>query len=173
MNDKLIINSENIVHFILYIRDRKVILDIDLAKIYGVKTKRLNEQVKRNTMRFPDDFMFRLTDEEVKEVVANCDHLKNLKFSSTNPYAFTEHGALMVSAILNTQSAIETSIFIVRAFVKLRKILSSHESLEKRIADLETNYDKNFSIVFEALRQLIHDEMKPRTKIGFKINKEK
>jgi len=123
-------------------------LDIDLADIYGVKTKRLNEQVKRNINRFPSDFMFQLSDKEKQEVVAFCDHLSKLKFSPTNPYAFTEHGALMLASVLNSSLAIETSVLIVRAFVKLREILSTHNGLAKKIEELETRYDKQFKIVF-------------------------
>ena len=162
--------NDNILPYILYIRNRRVILDTDIARIYGIQTKRLNEQVKRNVARFPGDFMFRLTDEELKEVVANCDHLEKLKFSSSNPYAFIEHGALMLSGIINTQTAIETSIFIVRAFVKLRNLLSTHAKLEKKIIKLESKYEKRFTIVFEALKQLIKQESKPRKMIGFKTN---
>lgn len=99
-------------------------LDTDLAIIFGTTTKRINEQVKRNIKRFPDDFLFQLTTEEKDLVVANCDHLKKLKFSTSNPDAFTEHGTIMVATILNTAVAIETSVAIVRAFVKLREILS-------------------------------------------------
>jgi hypothetical protein len=95
-------------------------LDTDLARLYGVSTKRLNEQVKRNRDRFPDDFMFQLTPDEKAEVVANCDHLQRLKFSPALPYAFTEHGAIMVASVLNTSRAIEVSVYVVRAFVKLR-----------------------------------------------------
>ncbi len=98
-----------------------MILDTDLAKLYGVTTKRLNEQVKRNRERFPEDFMFQLTPEERSEVVANCDHLSKLKFSPVLPCAFTEHGAIMAASILNTPRAIETSVLVVRAFVRLRK----------------------------------------------------
>jgi len=93
---------------------QKVILDADLAKLYGVTTKRLNQQVKRNRERFPEDFMFQLTTEEKAEVVANCDHLSRLKFSPASPYAFTEHGAVMAASVLNTPRAIEVSIFVVR-----------------------------------------------------------
>ena len=143
-------------------------LDSDLARIYGVRTKRLNEQVKRNKTRFPADFMFQLTDDEVKEVVANCDHLERLKYSSSNPYAFTEHGALMLSAVLNTKTAIETSIYIVRAFARLRSMLSTHAKLERRIEEMESRYDKKFAIVFEALKLLIKQENEPRKRIGFK-----
>jgi hypothetical protein len=105
---------------ILWVRERKVILDADLAELYGTQTKRLNEQVKRNRGRFPDDFLFQLTAREKSEVVANCDHLDRLKYSPRLPYAFTEHGALMVAAVLNTPRAVDVSIYVVRAFVKLR-----------------------------------------------------
>jgi len=146
-------------------------LDIDLADIYGVKTKRLNEQVKRNINRFPSDFMFQLSDKEKQEVVAFCDHLSKLKFSPTNPYAFTEHGALMLASVLNSSLAIETSVLIVRAFVKLREILSTHNGLAKKIEELETRYDKQFKIVFQALRALMHGEPEKteRPIIGYKI----
>ena len=100
-------------------------LDADLAELYGVSTKRLNEQVKRNHERFPADFMFQLTEEEKAQVVANCDHLNRLKFSPVLPHAFTEHGALMAASVLSTPRAVETSVFIVRAFVRLRQILAS------------------------------------------------
>jgi hypothetical protein len=115
--------------------------------------------------------MFRLTEKELEEVVANCDHLQNLKFSSNKPRAFTEHGALMVSSIINTPSAIETSIFIVRAFIRLREILSSHNDLHKKILKMERKYDTNFSIVFGLLGKLIEQESKPRKQIGYKIIK--
>lgn len=165
------ISNDNIAYFILTIRNRRVILDTDLARIYGVQTKRLNEQVKRNKARFPYDFMFQLKDEELKEVVANCDHLENLKFSNSNPYAFTEHGALMLSGVLNTQTAIDTSIFIVRAFVQLRTLLSTHEKLEQKVIKMESKYEKRFAIVFQAIKQLIKQESEPRKSIGFKTNK--
>ena len=159
-----------IAHYILHIRGTRVILDSDLARIYGVQTKRLNEQVKRNKDRFPQDFMFRLTDDEVSEVVANCDHLKKLKFSNYNPFAFTEHEALMLSAVLNTQAAVETSIYIVRAFVKIRTLLATHSKLEKKITEMENKYDKQFAIVFEALKLLIRQDNEPRKRIGFRTD---
>jgi len=147
--------NNKIERAILYIRGQKVMLDIDLADMYGVKTKRLNEQVKRNINRFPLDFMFQLSDDEKQEVVAKCDHLSRLKFSSSNPNAFTEHGALMLASVLNSPLAIETSVLIVRAFVKLREILSTHSELAKKITELETRYDKQFKVVFQALRALM------------------
>jgi hypothetical protein len=102
-------------------------LDTDLAKLYGVPTKRLNEQVKRNRNRFPEDFVFQLSAAEKTEVVAKCDHLEGLKFSPTHPYAFTEHGAIMLAAVLNTPRAIAVSVFVVRAFVRFREILATHK----------------------------------------------
>ncbi|MDT8394645.1 MAG: ORF6N domain-containing protein [Bacteroidales bacterium] len=159
---------DSIPAMILFIRGKKVIIDRDLALLYGVKTKRLNEQVKRNIKRFPDDFMFQLTREELEEVVANCDHLNQLKFTTSMPRAFTEHGAMMVSGILNTAAAIEMSIYIVRAFIKLREILASHDKLERKIFMLEQKYDRNFAIVFEALKKLIKEDAAPRKRIGFK-----
>ncbi len=110
---------------ILLIRGQKVMLDSDLAKLYGVTTKRLNEQVKRNKSRFPEDFMFQLTVDEKAEVVASCDHLSRLKFSPVLPFAFAEHGAIMAASVLNTQRAADVSIYVVRAFVRLREILST------------------------------------------------
>jgi hypothetical protein len=108
-------------------RGHRVMIDTDLASIYGVTTKRLNEQVKRYRQRFPEDFMFQLNKKEKSEVVANCDHLKNLKFSPNMPFVFTEHGAIMLAAVLNSPVVIDASIHVVRAFVKLREILSTHK----------------------------------------------
>ena len=171
MPDLPVMNEDNIVDRIIYIRGQKVMLDTDLADLYGVKTKRLNEQVKRNISRFPADFMFRLTDKEVEEVVAICDHLQKLKFSHTNPYAFTEHGAIMLASVLNTSTAIETSVFIVRAFVKMREFLFTYKELENKIKALENKQTENFSIIYTALEQLIQKESEPRKRIGYKINK--
>src|SRR4030066_2070812 len=132
-----IIPLETIEHRILLIRGHKVMIDADLADIYGVSTKRLNEQVKRNRDRFPEDFMFQLTEKENAEVVANCDHLKRLKFSPNLPYAFTEHGAIMLAAILNSPIAVHASIQVVRAFVRLRKMLVSNADLARKLTALE------------------------------------
>src|SRR5437762_1860277 len=107
-------------------------IDADLAEVYQVTTKRLNEQVKRNLLRFPDDFMFKLTIAEKGEVVANCDHLRKLKFSSTLPYAFTEHGAVMLASVLNNVVAVEASIQVVRAFIRIRTILAAHKDLARK-----------------------------------------
>ncbi|MCG2775020.1 MAG: ORF6N domain-containing protein [Desulfobacterales bacterium] len=121
MNENSMIPVEGIDTIILVIRGQKVILDRDLAQLYGVTIKRLNEQVKRNRDRFPEDFMFRLRAEEKEEVVANCDHLSTNKFSAALPNAFTENGAIMVASIINSPRAIEASIFVVSAYVKCWK----------------------------------------------------
>ena len=156
---------ERVEETILFIRGQKVILDADLAKLYGVATKRLNQQVKRNRDRFPEDFMFQLTTEEKAEVVANCDHLSRLKFSPAFPYAFTEHGAIMAASVLNTPRAVEASIFVVRAFVKLRELLATHKELERKLIALEKKYDEQFKVVFEAIRALMSPPEKSKKKI--------
>ena len=119
------------------IRGLRVMIDVDLATLYGVQTKRLNEQVKRNRDRFPSDFLFQLTLEEKAEVVANCDHLQNLKFSKALPFAFTEHGAIQAANVLASSQAVEMGIYVVRAFVQLRQALSTNADIAKRLAALE------------------------------------
>ena len=159
---------ERIDHKILVIRGQKVIIDADLAALYGVSTKALNQAVKRNQDRFPDDFAFRLTSREKGEVVTICDHLAQLKYSSTLPNAFTEHGALMAASVLNSPLAIEVSIQIVRAFVRLRQILASNEQLRRKLDALEKRYDEQFAMVFEAIRQLMDEpDSPPKPPIGY------
>lgn len=152
---------------ILLIRGHKIMLDADLADIYGVTTKRLNEQVKRNRDRFPEDFMFQLSGKEKSEVVAKCDHFKRLKYSPNLPYAFTEHGAIMLATVLNSPVAVQASIQIVRAFVRLREMIASNKGLTKRLDDLEKKYDGQFKVVFDAIRQLMIPPETKRKKIGF------
>ena len=171
-SNKLMVSIARVEKTILLIRGQRVILDSDLAKLYGVTTKRLNEQIKRNRKRFPDDFMFQLTAEEKTKVVANCDHLAKLKFSKTLPYAFTEHGTIMAATVLNTQRAIETSIFVVRAFIKLREMLATHKELARKLTALEQHlkgHDQQIQAIFEAIRQLMTPPEKPRKKIGFQL----
>jgi len=149
--------------------------DSDLARLYGVTTKRLNEQVRRNLGRFPEDFMFPLTDEEKAEVVANCDHLSKLKFSPVLPSAFTEHGAIMAASVLNTPRAIEASVFVVRAFVKLREMISNHVQMAIKLSELEDRlqgHDEKFDQVFAAIRQLMAPGP-PRKRIGFEVDEPK
>ena len=132
-----IVPAERIESRILLIRSHKIMLDSDLAQLYGVTTKRLNEQVKRNRDRFPADFMFRLRVKEKNEVVANCDYLRRLKFSRALPLAFTEHGAIMAASVLNTPRAVEASVHVVRTFVKLREVLRTHKELARKLGELE------------------------------------
>ena len=168
-----VVLPEKIQHKILLIRSDKVMIDSDLAQLYGVTTKRLNEQVKRNRARFPIDFMFQLTPEEKEKVVANCDHLHNLKFSSTRPYAFTEHGAIMLASVLNSRKAVEVSILVVRAFVKLRQLLLSHKQLFEKLREIEMNYEKHdqhIITLYKAIRELIEPKVKQsKRQIGFRV----
>ncbi len=152
---------------IFVIREHRVMLDADLAKVYGVTTKRLNEQVKRNSERFPSDFMFQLTQKEKEEVVANCDHLFNIRFASTLPYAFTEHGAIMLANILRSPRAVQASIQVVRAFVRLRELLMTHKELNEKLEVLERKYDSQFKVVFDAIRRLMDPPNRKSKLIGF------
>lgn len=170
-NNESIMPGERIESRILLIRGHKVMLDSDLAELYQVSTKRLNEQVKRNKARFPDDFMFRLTENEKAEVVANCDHLKKLKFSPVLPFAFTEHGAVMLASVLSSSVAVHASIRVVRAFIRLREILATHKELARKVAELEARIqtrDEDITALFEAIRQLMEPPEKPRRRIGFR-----
>lgn len=149
-------------------RGQRVMIDADLAALYGVPTKRLNEQVRRNARRFPEDFCFRLASVEKAEVVAKCDHLGRLRFSPSPPYAFTEHGAIMAANVLNSPRAVEMSVHVVRAFVRLREMIASHKALVKRLDELEARHDEQFKVVFDAIRRLMAPpEAKPQRKIGF------
>jgi len=156
---------------ILFMRGEKVILDSDLAALYGVPTKRLNEQVKRNKERFPPDFMFQLTKTEKDEVVANCDHLQKLKFSPVLPYAFTEHGAIMAASVLNSERAVQASIYVVRAFVKLRQMLTPYKELMGKLDQLEKKlkiHDKQIIAIVEAIKLLMPPpDDKPKEPFGF------
>lgn len=125
-------------------------IDADLAALYGVPTKRLNQQVKRNAGRFPIDFVFQLSRAERDEVVANCDHLGRLKFSPTMPFAFTEHGALMAASVLNTPRAVEVSLYVVRSFVELREAIATHKELAKRLNELELRLERKLAALDHA-----------------------
>jgi len=153
---------------IFLIRKKKVMLDRDLAQLYGVETKYLNRQVRRNIARFPSEFMFKLTSKEKKELVTKCHRFNMLKHSTSLPSAFTEHGALMLSNVIKSPIATEMSITIVRAFVTLREIAITHKQLKRKIEDMESKYDKQFQTVFEAIRQLLEPPPeKPKGRIGF------
>jgi hypothetical protein len=170
---RALIPAERIDSHILSIRGQRVMIDADLAALYGVTTKRLNQQVRRNIERFPEDFMFELNAKEKAEVVANCNHLANLRFSPSAPLAFTEHGALMAASVLITPRAIEVSVYVVRAFVRLKQALDTHKDLAERIAKLEARTDARFKAVFDALRELMTPTEPKRRPIGFVHPKEK
>ncbi len=166
-----IIRVGTIQQRILLVRGIKVIMDADLAEAYGVPTRRLNEQVKRNRNRFPEDFMFQLTSDEKAEVIANCDHLSKLKFSKALPFVFTEHGAIMAASVLNSSKAVEVSIFVVRAFVQLREVIAGHRELARKIAQLErklSDHDDQILVMVEAIKQLMDPKPPPKPRrIGF------
>jgi hypothetical protein len=173
-----LVRIKRIEERILVIRGQKVIVDADLARLYGVPTKALNQAVRRNRDRFPGDFMFALTDEEKTEVVTNCDHLQQLKFSRALPYVFTEHGAIMAAAILNTPLAVEVSVYVVRAFVRLREMLVSNAEFARKLERLEhklaahdgklTTHDEAIAAVLSAIRELMSPPEPPKKRrIGF------
>lgn len=146
-------------------------LDSDLARLYGVSTRRLNEQVKRNKGRFPADFLFRLTAEETKNLRSQfATSSRKHGGRRYSPYAFTEHGTVMAASVLNSPRAIEMSIYVVRAFVKLREMLGTHKELAQKLAELERRiegHDEDITSVFEAIRRLMEPPDAPRKRIGF------
>lgn len=175
-----IIIEEKIENKIYFIRGRKVMLDRDLARLYQVQTKSLNLAVKRNRIRFPEDFMFQLTKDEFLRCQIGTSRMENdrLRFqfetskkgrggSRYLPYAFTEQGIAMLSSVLNSRRAILVNIEIMRAFIKLRQMSASHEDLRRKIEDLEQRYDVKFKIVFKAIRKILQPPIRPRRRIGF------
>jgi hypothetical protein len=166
---KAIVSEERIVDTIVTIRGRRVVMASDLATLYGVPTHRLNEQVKRNRGRFPSDFCFRLTRTERDEVIANCDHLRALKFSPALPYAFTEYGAIMAANVLNSPRAVDVSVQVVRAFMSLRHVAVAYRDVIAKLDELEKRHDKQFKEVFDALRLLLREHDKAqKAQIGFR-----
>ncbi|MEI3798968.1 MULTISPECIES: ORF6N domain-containing protein [unclassified Chitinophaga] len=169
-NCEVTLADESIMSKILLIRNKRIMIDKDLAELYCVPTKRLNEQVKRNMKRFPDDFMFQLTTSEKEEVVAKCDHLKSLKFSPNLPYAFTEHGAVMLASILNSDRAIAVNIQIVRIFTRMREMVLTNKDILLKLEQMEkrvSGHDEQITLVFEYLKQLLNSPQEPRVQIGF------
>jgi len=169
-----VVPMERITSKIYVIRDTRVLLDRDLAELYGVKTKILKQSVRRNITRFPEDFMFELTKEEFENwrsqfVTSNRDKM-GLRYP---PMAFTEQGVAMLSSVLNSDRAIQVNIAIMRAFTRLRQMLSTHEELKRKIEAMERKYDGQFRVVFEAIKQLIETKDKPQRKIGFEIKEPK
>lgn len=163
---KLILEENTIISHILLIRGKKIILDRNLADLYQVETKRLNEQVKRNIKRFPSDFMFQLSDDEFKDLksqyaTSSWGGVRKL------PFAFTENGVAMLSGILNSDRAIHVNIQIMRTFTQLRTIIEEHKDLREILAQMERKYDQQFKVVFEAIRHIIQPNTTPIKKIGF------
>jgi len=173
---KVIIPISKIEQRILLIRGQRVILDADLAMLYGVSTRVLNQAVRRNLKRFPQDFMFKLGQPEKNEVITICDHLKNIKYAKALPNAFTEHGAIMAASILNTERAVHISVFVVRAFVKLREMLSTHKELAHKLAELERklqNHDQSIQSLVVTIRQLMKPPETKKRPIGFLVEEAK
>jgi hypothetical protein len=165
---------ERIEKRILFIRGQKVMLDADLARVYGVATKVLNQAVKRNRERFPEDFMFQLTREEVEQLQVAANRSQIVTGSQKHrdprflPYAFTEHGAIMAANVLNNPVAVRASLQVVRAFVRLREMLATHKDLARKLEALEKKYDSQFKVVFDAIRHLMAQPEPKEKKIGFR-----
>ncbi len=162
-----VVPIKNLINKIIFLRGHKVMLDSDLAELYGVETKRLLEQVKRNIERFPADFMYQLTEKEFTFLRSQFATSKR-GGRRYPPYAFTEQGIAMLSSVLHSERAIKVNIAIMRAFVKLRELLLSNKELNQQLQEMEAKYDKQFRIVFEVLQQLMETPDKPRKDIGFK-----
>jgi hypothetical protein len=164
---------EKVERAIILMRGEKVILDSDLARLYGVSTARLNQQVNRNLGRFPGDFMFRLTEEEFKNLILqNATSKKGRGGRRKLPYAFTEHGAIMAANVLNSQRAVQASVQVVRAFIQLRRMFASNAELVRKLEKLEKKYDRQFKIVFDTIRELMIPPGKPKV-IGFRASTRK
>jgi hypothetical protein len=168
MSNLTILNESNIASFIYFVRGEKVMLDVDLAKLYEVETRALKQSVKRNIERFPSDFMFQLSETEIAKVVSQKLIPSRKYFGGAKPFAFTEQGVAMLSGILKGQRAVNVNIAIMRTFVKLRQLIQDHKELIEKIDKLEEKYDEQFKIVFTALRQLLKEDNKPRPRIGFR-----
>ena len=163
------ITAEQIERVIVLIRGHKVMLDRDLAELYGVEVKQLKRQVKRNQDRFPADFMFELSKGEYDALRSQFGTLKRGEHSKYLPYAFTEQGVAMLSSVLRSTRAVQVNIEIMRAFVRLRQILASNAQLARKLDTLEKKYDAQFKVVFEAIRELMRPPTPKRRKIGFLV----
>ena len=167
MANGALIPLERIEHAILLLRGHRVMLDVDLAALYEVPVKRLNEQVHRNLERFPDDFMFQLTKQEDANLRSQIATSRSWGGRRTAPYAFTEQGVAMLSSVLRSPRAVQANIEIMRAFVRLRRMLQTNADLAKKLDALEAKYDGQFKVVFQAIRKLMSPPEQPRRKIGY------
>jgi phage regulator Rha-like protein len=167
---KTALPDEVIMSKILIIRNKKIMVDRDLAELYGVSTKQLNQQVKRNIARFPPEFMFKITKKEKEWVVTNCDHLRVLRFSPNLPYVFTEYGAIMLASVLNSDKAIQVNIQIVKVFTKMKEMLLTNKDILLKLEKMERDVKENkedIAMIFEALKQLLNPQQSKRRMIGF------
>jgi phage regulator Rha-like protein len=164
-----IVPAERIVKRIVVIREMKVMFDRDLAELYEVETKALNRAVKRNMSRFPSEFMFQLTKEEYDALRYQFGTLKKGQHSKYLPYVFTEQGVAMLASVLNSNRAIQVSVQIIKTFMKLREMLTHYKDLNEKIEKMETKYDAQFKVVFDAIRQLITPPEEPKRRIGFGV----
>ena len=173
MSDRdAIVSSDRVESLILFIHDRRVILDSDLARLYGVSTARLNEQVKRNPDRFPPDFMFSLSREEFTALISQNATSKGRGGRRKLPNVFTEHGAVMAANVLNSPQAVQMSVFVVRAFVRLREMMLTNRDVVAKLAELErrvTGHDEAIRSLVQTIRQLMAPPAKPRRSIGFLV----
>lgn len=160
------VSKTEIEKCILIVRKQKVMLDQDLARIYGVETKTLNRAMKRNSDRFPSDFMFQLSESEFENMRYQFGTSRSWGGRRHLPYVFTEHGAWMLGNILNSPTAVEASIQVVRSFIRLREMIVSHSELSRKLSDLEKKYDSQFKVVFEAIHQLMVVPEIPPKKVG-------
>ena len=165
---KLIL-QENIQNKIFLIRGKKVMLDRDLANLYSVDTKALNQAVKRNLERFPEDFMFQLNKKEAESLRSQIVTLKQGQHRKYLPYAFTENGVAMLSSVLNSRQAIQVNIQIMRTFTRLRELMAGHKELKRKIEEMEKKYDYQFKVVFDAIKRLLEPLKKPKNPIGFHV----
>jgi hypothetical protein len=166
---KELIPEEVVEKKIYLIRGQKIILSIHLAELYGVETRALNQAVKRNIDRFPEDFMFQLKDSEAEWLVSQNVIPHKKYFGGSFPYAFTEQGVAMLSSVLNSERAVQVNIAIMRAFVKLREMIAANKDLARRLDDIEKKYDSQFKVVFDAIRQLMTPPETKKRKIGFEV----
>lgn len=174
MANDLIIPSERIVSKIYIVRNRKVMLDKDLAELYGVKTMVLNQAVKRNLERFPEDFMFQLNTGEMKSLISQIVISKGRGGTRKLSYVFTEQGVAMLSGVLRSRRAVNVNIQIIRTFVKIRELLATNEALQRKISEMENKYDGQIKEIFgtlNGLSYLVSEKRKNKKEIGFKINK--
>jgi hypothetical protein len=166
--NKIAVVEEKIIKRIVLLREEKIILDVHLAELYGVETRALKQAVRRNIDRFPADFMFELTEEEIESVVSQnvIPHKKYL--GGSKPFAFTETGVAMLSSVLKSQTAIEMNIAIMRTFVALRKVASNYQEIMQILTDMRGQYDAQFEELYTALEKLINPPQEPRPRIGFR-----